>query len=308
MSESSGQLLLFDLENTSNGLVFETFEENTSSDLVLNTPTFNLLDKFSAIDITVDQRISETEAEYCKRQEMIFYETRDLLKKYLDEMTILHDKYNKKDSYRDREESFLYKYDDLNKVNDRITSIYKAFISRITGFFTGRHNVTLSSSEIEKKYDENSISYSIILDEIFEQLGGLSFKEKAVEEIKAASRNVVYNKTNIQITKNKLSISDLIYWDTSVIDESKSVRYDDKRVKPLFLALSHFMNDSVEMHYRLNEIYQAFYRGSKEYDIFSKYEIGIFNVESLKVFKNGKIEIVFSEHENAEAFKNEYLI
>ena len=60
MSGSTGQLLLFD------------FDENTSSDLVNEIPTINLLDKFSAIDITVDQRISELEAEYCKRQEMIF--------------------------------------------------------------------------------------------------------------------------------------------------------------------------------------------------------------------------------------------
>ncbi len=296
MSESPGQLLLFE------------YEENTSSDLVFESPTINLLEKFSSIDITVDQRISELETEYCKRQEMIFYETRDLLKKYLNEMTILHEKYNEKDSYRGQEESFLYKYDDLNKVKDRITSIYKAFISRITGFFVNRHKITLSSSEIEKKYDENSISYSIVLDEIFEQLGGLSFKDKADEEIRAASRDIVYNKTNIQITKNKLSISDCIYWYTGIVDDSKSVSYDDRRVKPLFLALSHFMNDSVEMLPCLNEVYQEFSRGSKEYDIFSKYEIGIFNVESLKVFKNGKIEIVFNEHENAETFKNEYLI
>ena len=68
------------------------------------------------------------------------------------------------------------------------------------------------------------------------------------------------------------------------------------------------MNGSVEMGECLSQIYQELRRGSGVYDIFSKYEIGINNVESFKVFKNKKIEIVFSEHENAETFKNEYLI
>lgn len=295
MSEVTGQLLF-------------NFEESIQSNLVNITPTINLIDKFSSIDITVDQRISELEAEYCKKQEMIFYESRDLLKKYLDEMTTLYEKHSKKDVYRDREESFLNEYEDLDKVKSRIKGIYRAFIQRITEFFVKRYNVTLSSSKIEEKYDEKSISYSIVLDEIFEQLGGLSFKEKAIEEIKVASRNVVYNKSKIQITKNKLSINDWIYWDTSIVNENKSVRYDDIRVKPLWLALSHFMNGSVEMGDRLSQIYQELRRGSGDYDIFSKYEIGLNNLESLKMFKNGKIEIVFNEHENAEAFKNEYLI
>lgn len=296
MSEITGQLAIFD------------FEEILQSNLVNEPLTINLLDKFSTIDITVDQRISELEAEYCKRQEMIFYESRDLLKKYLDEMTTLYEKYSKKDIYRDTEESFLNEYEDLDKVTFRITKIYRAFIHRITGFFVKRYNVTLSSLVIEEKYDENSISYSIVLDEIFEQLGGLSFKEKAVEEIKVASRNAVYNKSKIQITKNKLSISDYIFWDTSIVDDSKSVRYDDKRVNALLLALSHFLNGSVEMGDCLSQIYQELRSGSRDYDIFSKYEIDINNLESIKMFKNGKIEIVFSEHENAEAFKNEYLI
>lgn len=294
MSENTGQLLLFDFEET-----VEVIDNGMSQ--------FNLLDKFSAIDIKVDQRISEIEAEYCKRQEVIFYETRDILKRNLSELNNLYEKYGEKDSFSGREESFLSTYDDLKYVKNRIDSIYKGFISRITHYFARRHKVSLSSNEIVGKYDENSISYTIILDEIFEQLGGLSFKEKAVEEIKAASRSIIYNKSNLHIAKNKLSIIDCVYWDSGFIDDSKSIRYDDRRVKPLFLALSHFMNGSVEMIYRLGEIYQQLNRGSRDYDIFSKYEIGIYNVESLKMFKNGKIEIVFREHENAEAFKNEYL-
>lgn len=297
MSEAIEQLGLFD------------FEESIPSNLVVETPTVSLLDKFSSIDISVDQRISEFEAEYCKRQEMIFYESRDLLKKHLEEMIILAEKYSGKDSYRgDLEERFINEYDDINRCKNRITSIYEGFIDRITGFFVRRHKVTLSSSKIKEKYDENLISYSIILDEIFEQLGGFSFKEKAVEEIKAASRDVVYKKTNIKITKNKLSVTDCVWWSSYSYNGSTELSYDDRRVRPLFLALSHFMNGSVEMSNCLSQIYHELRRGSNDYDIFLKYEIGINNVESFKVFKNGKIELVFSDHENAEAFKNEYLI
>lgn len=295
MSEYGGQLLLFELE------------DNVLSEVAHEEPTLSLLEKFEAIDISLDQRISEYEDEFCKRQEMIFYETRDLLKKYLDEMTSLYDKYSKKNSDMDRVEAFLSIHDDLDKGKYRLSKIYKEFVYRITTFFGRRHKVSLSSTKIEEKYDENSISYSVIVDEIIEQLGGLSFQDKAVEEIKAASRNIVYNKSYLQITKSKLAIIDGIWWSTSIINDSKELSYDDKRVYPLFLALSHFINGSVNMHLTLSSIYQELRRGSDTYDIFSKYETNLEPLESIKLFKNGKIELVFSDHENAEAFKNEYL-
>ncbi|MFY0521537.1 hypothetical protein ACOMCU_27545 [Lysinibacillus sp. UGB7] len=295
MSKYAGQLLLFGLD------------DNDPNETVYEAPKLTLLDKFNAIDISVDQRISEHEVEFCKRQEMIFYETRDMLKKYLDEMTILYDKYSEKNNDIDRAEGFLCNHEDLNKVKSRLASIYKEFVYRITNFFERRHKVSLSYTNIEEKNDENSISFSVILEEIFEQLGGLSFKDKAVEEIKAASRNIIYNKNNLQITKSKLALIDCIWWDSYCSDDRKEISYDDKRVKPLFLALSHFIYGTVEMHWSLSSIYQELRKGSKEYDIFSKYELGVNYLESIKIFKNGKIELVFSDHENAEIFKNEYL-
>ena len=288
------QSLLFDLDVVQNPVV------------VSEEIGINFLDKFDVIDISTEQRISESEADYCKFQEKVFFETRDALKKSLQVITEVYEKY--KDQKSDGDEvNHLSTYSDLNVTEKRIRDVYERFVSRITYYFQKRHKVSLSAEDIRRKYDENTITYSIILDEIFEQLGGLTFKEKAIEEIKAASREAIYNKSKVSITKNKLSIIDGVWW-YEAFDNSKKVSYDDRRVQPLFLALSHFEQGSVEMHLQLSSIYRELNRGSGDYDIFSKYEINENKLESLRLYKNGKIELVFADNTTAEAFKNEYLI
>ncbi|MEX3623610.1 hypothetical protein [Viridibacillus arvi] len=286
-------------------LLFD-FEVEQTTILASEETGVNFLDKFNVIDISTEERISQTEADYCKFQEKVFYETRDALKKSLQVLTDVYDKYKNQKSDGD-EVNHLSTYSDINVMEKRIRDVYEGFVSRITYYFKKRHKVSLSSGDIHKKYDENSITYSIILDEIFEQLGGLTFKEKAVQEIKVASRETIYKKSNVTIAKNKLSIIDAVWWDTT-FDDSKSIGYSDSRVQPMFLALSHFENGSVEMHGQLSSIYRELYRGTRDYDIFSKYEINENKLKSIKMFKNKKVEIVFADNTTAETFKNEYLI
>ncbi len=268
----------------------------------------NLLNKFIEIDISVDQRINDTELEFCKTQENIFYETRDVLKNTLQTHTVLYEKYKDLDSNDySRDYTYIDRYKDINDIGDRIKSIYHAFVSRIVYYFSRKYTVSLSSKEIQGKYNEDTISYKIILDEIFEQLGGLTFYEKAVEELKVNSRETIYNPSKIEINKNKLTIMDYVWWEHTW-DNTKKLSYSDSRVKPLFLALSHFMDGTVEVLYGLQSIYNQLSRGNRDFDIFSKYELTHNILQSLKFYKNGKIELVFVDNTTAEMFKTEYLL
>ena len=269
----------------------------------------NLLTKFDAIDLAGEQRISAEELEFCQLQETVFNETVSVLKKAELEFSTLYEKYKDecKDICSHSGANFLSRYKDLDFCSDRLKNIYDAFVSRITYYFAKRYNVTLSSSDIQQKYDVDTISFSIILDEIFEQLGGLTFKEKAVDEIKAASKNAVYRKADITISKNKLAIADYVWWDTSW-DNSLNISYSDRKVRPLMLALSHFISGEVSMSYGLQNIYNQLNRGSKDYGIFSKYELPNNVLQALKFYKNGKVELFFADNAKAEEFKKQYLV
>lgn len=294
------QLFLFD--------EVEQVEEPVVQDSTIHAFS-GLLSKFDAIELSGEQRISEEELEYCQLQEQIFFETCNTLKQAMVDISSLYAKYKDVDTHRNVYDgaNYLSYYSDVEVYPKRIKEIYERFVSRITYYFTEKYKVSLSSEEIIKKYDENTISYSLILDEIFEQLGGLTFKEKAVTEIKAASKKTVYRADKVSIAKNKLSITDFVWWQTSW-DNSLSVSYDDRAVRPLFMALSHFMTGNVDMTHSLQNIYQQLKRGSKDYDIYAKFELPHDVLQAIKFYKNGKVDLFFADNSQAETFKKEYLV
>lgn len=293
------QLLLFDIES-------DVIEEEAQQTEEVENNTLSFLNRFNAIDVSAVTRLCPVEADFCEIEEEVYFETRNVLQNNLKELTALYEKYKGQQFY-DRGIGYLSN-SDISDLEQRINRCYRDFVFRIVSYFERRHKIQLFSDAIREKYNEDTITSSIIVDEIFNQLGGLTFNEKAIEEIKAASRAIIYRKSNIGITKNKLTVPDLVYWREGFSDNTmKNLDWNDNRVKPLFFALSHFSDDSLNMAERLTSIYSELQKGSEHYDIWSKYEVTINKIESLKMFKNGKIEIVFTDNSNAEAFKNEYL-
>ncbi|ACA42300.1 hypothetical protein [Lysinibacillus sphaericus] len=300
------QLMLFDIDSFATSQ--KTVVEEVINEVVVTTnPLGNLMERLNAVEITTDNRISEIELDYCKKIEAVYLDSKQVLEDVLSSLTTVFDrqknvKINGKDLY------YLSEFEDIYYVEKRLTYIYRRFVSDITCFFAQRHNVTISSDDIKKKYSYETITYSLIVDEIFEQLGGLNFKEKAIEEIKTNSRKIVYQKDRIIVSRNKMSIDDLIWWNSYAYDGGKELDYSDSNLRSLFIALSHFIGNKETMLKELENIYAALRIGDKHYDIFSKYEINIGCLVSFKVFKNRKVELVFSDNTSAEAFKNEYLL
>lgn len=282
-------------------------EEDSKGHEESTNPLSNLVDRLNAVEITTDTRLSEIELEYCKKVEAVYFESKKVLEDVLARLKTVVDK-QKEEKINGKDLYYLSEFDDLYHVEKRLTYIYGRFVSDITSYFANRHKVTISSENIKKKYSYETITYILIVDEIFEQLGGLNFKEKAVEEIKSNSRKIVYSKNQICVNKNKMSIDDLVWWSSYVTDGRKELDYNDSNLRSLFIALSHFIDNKEEMLWQLKNIYVELRKGDKAYDIFSKYEINIGCLISFKVFKNRKVELVFSDNSSAEAFKNEYLL
>lgn len=262
----------------------------------------NLLSKFASVKIENTSRISEEDKNYCEQQQGAYKIALNALLTALIALKAVVINYVKMGEY---DRGYINKYDDIDHMEKRIKQVKNEFISNIVNYFEKTYNVTLNSTAIEKKYDMN-VTYQDIIEEIFIQLGGFNFKEKAVKEIKEASRGTVYKDDKITVNKGKLTIASYVYFRSSW-SNGLELGYNDDKVIPLFNALSHFETDKTETLGYYSNIYKELREGQKNYDIFSKYELGYNKAQSIKFFKNGKVEIVFQSMQQAEAFKREYL-
>jgi hypothetical protein len=264
----------------------------------------SLLNKFSSVKIENSSRISETDQAFCEKQEKMYREALAALQKTLEMFTEIYNSYTDYD--KKNYITYIDDHNDIWHIKDRIVKIKDSFISRIVNHFKQAYKVTLETGELYRKYKDIDVTYQNIVDEVFEQLGGFNFEEKAIQEIKNNCRDSIYNDDKITIKKGKLIINDYIYWGHTW-DNKKRLGYSDSKIMPLFKALSHFETESIETLFYYDQMYNALYEGEGKFDIFSNYEIGYNIVNTIKFFKNGKIEIEFQTQQQAEEFKKEYL-
>lgn len=265
----------------------------------------SILDKFNDINIENDTRITEVDRKHCENQELMYKEAVHAMQQTLELFKGLFEKNKSNNSDTEYRSGYIFKFEDINHIEDRIEKIKSCFISNIICYFEKAYNVTLKDPELKKKYD-TSVTYNDIVDEVFEQLGGFNFEEKAINELITKCNDTIYSGDKITIKKNKLSIQDFVWWD-SYSWVGHRIGYSEKKVNPLFAGLSHFETGSTETLAYYKSIHKELSEGEKTYDIFSKYELGYNKIQSIKFFKNGKIEIEFQSMQQAQQFKNIYL-
>ncbi len=263
----------------------------------------NILSKLDEITINNNDRIAETDRKYCENQFELYVAAREALQQALD---IIKPAYEKEKSSAKNTNSlygsYLDDYNDIKHLERRLEQLKAHFVSQIVYHFSRQYNVSLDTMSIHEKYDLNLTHHNII-DEIFEQLDGFSFEEKAVHELIEASKNTIYDFDNkVTIKKSSLSINNYVWWDTWWGFSLKS------GLTQLYKALSHFENGSTKTLDALNHMLEQLRQGDKHYDIFRKYEFESYEkIKSIKVFKNKKITVEFKDHALAQEFANTYL-
>ncbi|MCA1184655.1 hypothetical protein [Bacillus licheniformis] len=263
----------------------------------------SLLDKINNVTIDNNERISKADSDFCFRQYFEYFQAKNVNEEALKMITSVYERQKENDS--DNLYCYIDKYDDIRHFEKRLEQLREDFVYRIIRYFSDKYKVTLDAASIITKYGEN-LSGRDVLDEIFEQLGGYSFEEKAVTEIIQASQNSIYNfNERVTIKKASISITHFVSWDTWWDDYR--LGWNNEKLETLFKALSHFENGSTETLDLLNRMKQHLCEGEKEYNIFSKYEFKFQKIKSIRVYKNGKITIEFNSNEQANEFANTYL-
>jgi len=223
-------------------------------------------------------------------------------------------------------------------------SIFKAanlanetFIRKVVWHFAETYHVTLESSPIvrslvypmesddysvdgergrwySKIYDHTfseKFSYSRIVALVTEQLDGKTFRQKAVYEIKTAMKDAVnyrYDHTCQARIKGKvLTISDWVFpearWNSGY-----QIRYGyENKLNALYHALYLFSTDSTQYEaWMLHACPIAKGYCSDTVEIGRMYDTNFKQVEGIKFFKNGRVDVKFTSNKDAETFFNEY--
>ena len=113
----------------------------------------NLLDKFSAVDIKAETRISNSDKQFCEVQQAAYNHGRNALKQILDISERFIKEQNDILGAIDREVYSNYIYDgrdgiSLHSIHELLRKSHKTFISKIVSHFSSAYHVELDSSAV----------------------------------------------------------------------------------------------------------------------------------------------------------------
>lgn len=192
-------------------------------------------------------------------------------------------------------------------------------IGRIYYYFKNKYNVSLKTIHHDTDYymgrqakaEENfnwfmSITIDDILDDIFNQLGNVSFNDKALDETK---ENILkacqcWKDEKVVTVKNgKISIKNFIRYESWALQWGEYRNTDEDKIINLFKLITYYNTNELENDYKfittpLND-YNNKYIGV--------YEINDNILKSFKTFKNRKIELNFTNGLKALDFAKKYL-
>lgn len=283
-----------------------------------------LLEKFDAVVIETDSRISELDKEYCEAHQKAYDDARTVLAelKIIWE-TMLTSQKEKLERTSDSATLYLTGSDKLSisltTIQQQIRSTHVTFIDKIVRHFNGIYHVTISEDTVEaallpekperswrryneeewEKYeqalDELELKYQDIVDKIFEQMDGRGLWEQAVHELKEQCHNGSWNfynekprferkKTIIQFSNSADSSGDLVH-----------------SMKNVIRGLAHYETGVIG-------IIPTDFTPLFDYHQHESYEFSnCKKTKKIRIFRNGRVDIRFVSEEAAQTFINEYL-
>ncbi|QWU14398.1 hypothetical protein SAMN04487895_101707 [Paenibacillus sophorae] len=269
----------------------------------------DIFSKFDNITITAEQKISNEDLEFCNEQEEIYKKTIAAYKTFNAQLQIIAildkehgQKFGKKtENYFHAQNTAFYYSMSKHDYEKAISDIKNAFIMYVCSYFERKYNITIDEDKVKNKYGED-ITYNNIIDEIFIQLDGFNFTEKAEQEIKSKAKDIFYSNDKITIRNNKLILDGHFAYHDSIW---KEYRLTGKH-ESILMALSHFEDGNTNVKEELSNKYFG-YNNERSKDNYDKYEVQTLSkVKTIKFLKNGKMEIEFLSNQVASKFANEY--
>ncbi len=295
----------------------------------------DLLEKFEAIEIKTDTRISPADRTFCEAHQAAYENARDTLSEL---------KYIWEDMERQQSEllspvnalshsSYLTSHDGLKlspaDIQKQIDALHVRFVEELISHFCASYHCSISSETVKEtlfpqkpsnRWDDNyeeqvesytkklralRLHYVDVLEQLFVQTEGKAFSEYALCKLKekchraawsSTTKKAVFErkKTVLQFTRYACYYQIWLrneYWELS--DGSRN----------LLLGIAHFETGSLSViPGSLSEIIQSYRLEASQFSF-----PNCAKVQSLKLFKNGRMDIRFTNESHAVQFVEDYL-
>ena len=297
----------------------------------------DLLTKFDTVKVQSDNRITDDDRDYCIAHQSAYDSARSC---FLELIYIWEDLTDRQrnflaglDTSSSRADCYLPDYDtDLkistSKIEEHIISLHTRFIHRLSQHFNQTYHVSVDAAVIAdhllpKKpansyrtameetnpYQEIMLSlglrYEDILNEIFVQLDGRNFRERALFELKEKCHKAAWNDYNrtpkYEVKKDVLRFSSYgCSYDGSFRVERWTLR---EYLKQIFHGIAHYETGSFSVVPPDFSSLLGYNHADSDLVLFPSCS----KIKQLKMFKNGRVDIRFSSEESARTFVKEYL-
>lgn len=282
----------------------------------------DILEKLSAVAVNVDDRISEADRLWCETQETAYHAGVSALSQlceltdrfWNEQLELLSPCGNSFVTYLGTSSD----YDNSRFFQER-EYIHERFVRCLVNHFAEVYHITLdaeravdslipkkparssASSEIiayAKRMNDFLLNHRQVVEHIFTQLGGLSFSDVAVREIVQGAHRAAWcrGKPEYEQKKAVVVFSDGCYsygWDDS------HFRFNDG-MQRILKAASHFENGmTVALVNRIETMLHGIYG--------TTFEIGTKKLDSVRCFKNGRVDLRFTSETFAREFIEQYL-
>ena len=290
----------------------------------------SLLDKFSAVEVKTDNRISEEDRVFCQTQQRAYEEAKDALIKIRglwkdlvknqEELlgAVMTDSYSKETYIRLNGFS-------TTDIRNKIEYLPELFINAIVSYFNRKYHVSVSEMEVKKKLVPDSpqfeweksrtneyhkqmreltLKYEDVLEQIFVQLGGRTFAERALDELKEKCHKFSWN--NYKGLPEYEVQNETIHFNGYACSFdawlSRSVWKFNDGMRDVLRGLAHF--ETQQLDYLPKDI--AFLVGYDD-KCSSSYEFDYEKLKRIRMFKNHRVDVRFASKELAHQFAEQYL-
>ena len=289
----------------------------------------SLLEKISAIEIKADTRISDADREYCKAHQKAYEEAKATLIK----LETLWDGFIKSQEETLNEkicsqyEKHRYTVIDglsSHSLSTKIAGLPEIFVESIVSYFNSKYHVSVSSLKIKgvlvpkapsynweksriEEYNDAiralTLNYEDVVEQIFVQLGGRTFEQRALDELKEKCHDFAW-RTSTGKAEYELH-NDTIQFEYGCSYESwcsRTVWKVRDGMKDVLRSIAHF--ETQQLDYLPKDI--AFLVGYDD-KCSSTYDFDYEKVKKIRMFKNHRVDIKFSSKELAHQFAEQYL-
>ena len=267
----------------------------------------SILNKFKSIEINFLDMLSEEDVNFLNELQKDYDDIYDKLIDVINKLKYFEElkKYPESNLY----DSICYNIRTDKIVLDSIPFLNNSFNDKIIHYFEITYSINLEHLKYTKNTSDehlkrDKLHYKELVERVFTLgMNGKSFENVRIEQLKKDLENLVLYKT-VSVKKNKLIINDFMYfikpsysWETDYYTSSYN------KLKTLALALNEFCGCPIDLIYKSKLDH---YKTEFE-EIGSVTEVNYDIINSYKLFKNGKIEINFTNHDSAVNFAKEWL-